>query len=291
MAAMRLSFTWFGTRKTLSSQQKAQAAETFGADGPFLSAGKKLLDTRHPQFKAVTAVRSQASAYFHGASLPFPEPGVRLVRQADLEDLEARMRSFATELTQAVSDLGEAYQDLKLVAREKLGRLYAESDYPSSLVGLFAMSWDFPSVEPPEYLRRLAPQLYREECRRVAARFDEAVRLAESMFVDELSELVSHLAERLAGDADGKPKVFRDSAVENLSEFFQRFKRLSVTSSDELEELVAEAQQAVRGVRPQQLRDSSSLRGQVQSQLVRVQASLDELMVDRPRRNIVRRPK
>jgi hypothetical protein len=99
------------------------------------------------------------------------------------------------------------------------------------------------------------------------------------------------VAARVSGDADGKPKVFRDSAIENLSEFFQRFKRLSITSSEELEELVEEAQSVIRGVRPQQLRDSSSLRGQVQSQLVRVQASLDELMVDRPRRNILRRPK
>ncbi len=52
-AAMRLSFTWFGTRKTLSPEQKAQAAETFGAEGDYLSAGKKLLNTKHPKFKAV----------------------------------------------------------------------------------------------------------------------------------------------------------------------------------------------------------------------------------------------
>jgi len=35
-AAIRLSFTWFGTRKTLTPQQKAQAADTFGAEGEFL---------------------------------------------------------------------------------------------------------------------------------------------------------------------------------------------------------------------------------------------------------------
>jgi hypothetical protein len=33
MAAMRLSFTWFGTRKTLSPEQRARAAESFGAEG------------------------------------------------------------------------------------------------------------------------------------------------------------------------------------------------------------------------------------------------------------------
>ena len=81
MAAVRVSFTWFGARKTLTPQQKAQAAESFGAEGDFLSAGKKLLDTRHPRFKAVTSVRNRTGAYWRAMSLPFPEPGIRLIRQ------------------------------------------------------------------------------------------------------------------------------------------------------------------------------------------------------------------
>jgi len=64
MAAARVSFTWFGTRKTLTPEQKAEAADTFGAEGQFLSAGKKLLDTRHPRFKAVTAVRHATVEYW-----------------------------------------------------------------------------------------------------------------------------------------------------------------------------------------------------------------------------------
>ena len=44
MAAVRVSFRWLGTQKTLSPEQKAQAAETFDAEGQFLSAAKRLLD-------------------------------------------------------------------------------------------------------------------------------------------------------------------------------------------------------------------------------------------------------
>jgi len=291
IAAMRLSFTWFGTRKTLSPDQKAQAAESFGAAGQFLSAGKKLFDTRHPRFKAVTAVRHRATAYFQGASLPYPEPAVRLVPQEDLQEIQRRMAQFEEELQAAVDQLDESFQELKDAARQQLGRLYCDADYPASLARLFAMSWDFPSVEPPDYLRRLSPELYRQECRRVAARFDEAVQLAEQMFLEELGALVSHLSERLAGDADGKPKVFRDSAIENLNDFFQRFGRLNVGSSDELDALVEHALHIVRGVQPQQLRDSSALRHEIHSELARVEQSLDCLMVDRPRRNILRRTK
>src|SRR4029079_18114497 len=104
----------------------------------------------------------------------------------------------------------------------------------------------------------------------------------------ELARLVSHLAERLSGHDDGKPKIFRDSAIGNLSEFFERFRSFNVRSSAELDQLVARAQATVRGVQPQQLRDNPSLREHVASQLAGVQSVLDGLLVDRPRRNILR---
>ncbi len=291
MAAMRLSFTWFGTRKSLSVEQKAQAADTFGAEGNFLSAGKKLIDTRHPQFKAVTAVRGQAIAYWKSISLPFPEAGIRLIRQDDLDGVNANMTSLQQDLANAVDELDDHYHELKRAARNRLGSLYNDNDYPVSLRGLFELNWDFPSVEPPDYLRQLSPELYRQECQRAQARFDEAVQLAEQAFLEELNKLVAHLGERLSGQADGKPKVFRDSAVDNLEEFFDRFRRLNVRSSEQLDELVQRAQQVVRGVEPQQLRDNVSLRQQVASQLSGVQSALDGLLVDRPRRNILRRPR
>ena len=70
----------------------------------------------------------------------------------------------------------------------------------------------------------------------------------------ELQWLTAHLAERLTGLHDGQPKVFRDSAVENLREFFERFRRLTIRSSPELDGLVQQAQQTINGVEPQALR-------------------------------------
>jgi hypothetical protein len=46
--------------------------------------------------------------------------------------------------------------------------------------------------------------------------------------------LVAHLTERLSGDEDGKPKVFRGSAVANLTEFFERLRHLNVGSNEQL---------------------------------------------------------
>ena len=121
------------------------------------------------------------------------------------------------------------------------------------------------------------------------SRFNEAVQLAEQAFIDELARLVEHLSERLSGTDDGKPKVFRDTAVTNLTEFFERFRQLNVRSNADLDALVVNAQRIVQGIEPQRLRDNISLRQHVSSQMAVVQAGLDQILVDRPRRNIQRR--
>ena len=281
---MRLSFSWLGGRT-----QKEQAAESFGAEGQFLSAGKKLIDTKHPSFKAVTSIRNRITSYWRGISLPFPEPGIRLIRQDDVSRVDDRLNQMRSELTDAVHDLDREFADLKLAARQRLGQLFSDRDYPDSLRGLFDVMWDYPSIEPPAYLQQLNPALYEQECQRITSRFNDAVQLAEQAFSEELSKLVSHLAERLNGVDDGKPKVFRDSAVTNLTEFFQRFKHLNIRSNEQLDQLVEQAQCVIRGVNPQSLRESENLRQRVSKQLAGVQSALDGLLVDRPRRRIIRR--
>src|SRR5262249_24341891 len=134
-AAVRVAFTWFGTRKSLSPEQKAEAADAFGAEGNYLSAAKKLLDTKHPALRAVTAGRAQIISYWKGNSLPFPEPGIRLIRQDDVGAFQLQMTTLKADLDAAIQNLNAHFAELKRAARESLARLYDATDYPDSLIG------------------------------------------------------------------------------------------------------------------------------------------------------------
>ncbi len=289
--AVRLQIRWPGVRKTLSEPQRRRAADAFEADLKSLSAAKKLIDTGHPAFRAVSAIRNQAVSYWRGATLPYIEPGVRLIRRSDVQAFDMQLTTAKAELDQAVTQLDLCYGELVQQARVRLGDLFDPSDYPAVLSGLFEISWDYPSTTPPEYLRTVCPQLYEAECQRVQARFDEAVRLAETAFAEELAELVNHLAERLTGEDDGRPKVFRDSAITNMLEFFERFQRLNIRSNEQLDQLVDRARRVVRGVDAQSLRDQQGVRQRVAEGLTRVESTLGDWMTDRPRRAILRRPR
>jgi hypothetical protein len=289
MAAVRLAFTWLGVRKTLAPEQRTTAARAFHADRELLSASKLILDTKNAAYRNVARVRSEASGYWRAETLPFPEAGLRLLPQQKLAAFDSRMAQYRQELQSAASELAAQYDTIKSEAQRRLGTLFNASDYPTTLDGLFDLEVTYPSIEPPAYLVSLHPEVYQAEQARVRERFESAVELAEQAFATELQRLTAHLAERLTGLHDGQPKVFRDSAVENLREFFERFRRLNIRSSPELDMLVEEAQQVITGIEPQQLRDSVRLRQMVARDFEQIQASVGEMLVDRPRRNILRR--
>jgi hypothetical protein len=287
-AAVRVSLHWWGVHRALTAQQKEEFGAATSADARFLTAGKKLIDVRHPAYRRLTSVRTRIGHYWRGVSLPYTEPGVRLIRQSDIESFVHTLEGLRDELTDAEADLSAAYDEIRADARRRLGRLYNPTDYPAEVRGLFGVAWDFPSVEPPSYLLQVAPEVYEEERRRVAARFDEAVRLAEQAFAAEFARLLSHLAARLANGEDGQRQVFRDSVVTNLTEFFTRFGELNVRSSPELDALVQQARQLVAGVTPRGLRDSDSLRQHVAAEMAQVRQRVEGLLTEVPRRRLIR---
>lgn len=285
-AAVKLKHRKLGVRKALSAVQRELAADVFHAERDAISAAKKLLNTKHEAYRKVTGVRRLATDYWRMLTVAYPEPGVRLIRRDRVDEFNLRMNGFREELDTAVAELEAVYEEMRAEARARLGDLFSSDDYPYSLRDEFGLAWEFPPIDPPAYLKALNPALYEAEQARIAARFDEAVRMAEEAFAVELADLVAHLCDRLSGGDDGKPKVFRDTAVENLQGFFQRFGELNIRSNAELDKLVEQAQQAVAGATPELLRKDQTLRQTVQENLAAVREEMDKLMVERPRRLI-----
>ena len=178
-AGVRLTYKTLGVRRTLSKEQLHEAASTFHADDRYLSASKKLINTRDEVFKRVTRAISQARQHWWGSTIPFPVKGIRLINKSRIEDFDRAMTEFRVEMATAVTALDGHFQTLKEEARDRLGDLFNAEEYPATVNGLFDLAWDYPSVEPPDFLRQLNPELYEQERQKVAARFEAAVQMAE----------------------------------------------------------------------------------------------------------------
>jgi hypothetical protein len=105
MAAVKLAFTWLGVRKTLAPEQRTTAARAFHADRELLSASKLILDTKNPAYRAVAAIRSEASSYWRTVTLPFPEAGIRLLPQNSLGLFAQTMQTYRERLQEAARGL------------------------------------------------------------------------------------------------------------------------------------------------------------------------------------------
>lgn len=288
MGAVKVSFRWFGTRRSLNDNQTRQAAANFDADAEQVSAYKKLVDTKHPAWKALTAIKGEVVSYWRGITLPYPIDGVRLMRRDDIAAFEDRMQGFRERLQEAVANLQTEFESIKTRAREHLGSLYDPSDYPTSLEGMFQINWEYPPVEPPRYLLHFNPELYAQEQTRIQQRFEQSIAMAEDAFAEQLQSLVNRLIERLTDSPDGTPKVFQRSTVENFREFYTQFRNLNVRGNTELDALVTQAHNLVSGLDVQDLRNSAHLRENITRQMGEVQTALDNLVSNAPRRRLMR---
>ena len=288
-AAMRVQFTWMGVRKAVSDQHRDEAADEFGAQAKMLSLSKKLIDTKHEAYRACSKIKREITSEFKRVSLPYPETGIRLVPHKKMDDFDEFMQDAQGRLNQASSRLQDRYAELRDKARNDLGRLFNEDDYPDTIENLFAVQWNVENVNPPDYLLELKPGLYERELQRVRSMFNNAVEMAEEAFVSDMAKLVDGLHERLTDNEDGTPKVFGDGCVDKLKDFIGRFRELSVRSNDDLEKLVNECDQLTRGVTADTFRNIPELRQHVAQKLAEVKEAMESDLVVLPRRKIKRR--
>jgi len=119
----KLAFTWLGVRKTLAPEQRTTAARAFHADRELLLAGTLVLDTKNPPYRAVAAVRSEASGYWRTVTLPFPEAGIRLLPQNSLGMFASTMPTCRERLQEAARELAAQYDTIKSEAQRLTAHL------------------------------------------------------------------------------------------------------------------------------------------------------------------------
>jgi hypothetical protein len=249
-----------------------------------VNATKKLVDGK--TLKDVEAIRSEARAWLYAQSLPFPLEGAVFVPVAEVERIHAKLEEYKTSFDAAAEAFCTEYPQLRESARALLGDLYSSSDYPSSVRNKFGLSWQFITLAPPSETQLLSPALVAK----AQADFQDLMAQAGKEAVEALrsrfAACVDHMVDRLSGEEDGKPKIFRDSLVGNLHEFLDSFEALNVCNDKDLAALVAKARGAVKGVSAEDLRKQENVREHVASAMAGITEKLDKMMVERPTRKV-----
>jgi hypothetical protein len=283
--AVRLRINRWGVRKALDDPHNRRAADEFDASADYLSASKKLINTKHPLYRPITAALNKARQYWQGMTVPYPEDGIRLLRADRVSEFEQGLEQIRQELLSALIAFQCEFSEIKWKARQDLGDLYNNEDYPDSVVDLFKINHEYSEVVPASHLMELHPEIYQREQMRIRQRFEEAVAMAESAFLDELNQLVEHCIERLTDvDSSGKSKKFNDSLIGNFREFIDRFSKLDIGSNQALTDVVGKLKNITHCVEPDMLRRHSAFREAFRNHMETVKDNVSAMIIDRPRR-------
>ena len=289
-SAVRLRTKWWGVTRKVDEVTRNTMAESVGARVEEVHAKKYLVNTKHPKYKACTKVRSNVKSFFRDKTNPWPEDGVRLCLRQDIQTITDQVARAQSALDQAVAGLNEVYAEIREERRQSLGTMFREDDYPETLEGLFSVWLEFVNIEPPEYLAGENPRAFEMAQRQSLARLEEAVSLIETSMAEEFKGFLDSMVDRLGLDDQGKPKRFqvqkdgRCPVIDNLKDFFGKFKSMSLGSNEELDELVKQAECVIQGVKPEGIRENRDVRESVREGMKAIGQQLDKMVELKPTR-------
>ena len=278
-----------GLRRQMKPHEvEVRAADAEGDNGKpdqsFIHVGKDIL--RSGVMIELMAIARDLKNRIGSRSLPSPlKRGTYLVPLKNLEviyaDCEATKEKWGAKVGEFVAEYPQRVEE----ARERLGDLFNEANYPEAhrLHESFGLEWQLLEFAMPGE-SKVGQFLYAKESRAAAERVRNAEQEVISALHAGLLDLVEGLAETLKETPDGKRKILRDSRVEKAADFLEHFSSRNVLDDDSLQALAEEAKAVIGGRSADSLRKNDSLREHVQSGMADVATKLKAMAIDRPGR-------
>jgi len=137
-------------------------------------------------------------------ALPFPVPSVHLIPKESLDTVDAQLSDLKTAFQAEVVNFENQYVDARRQAREILGELFDDADYPVDILPRFGFTWRFLAVEVPGKSTLLSPEIYAREKQKFQDMMAETRELAQTALREEFAQVVESLSRRLTAHADAE---------------------------------------------------------------------------------------
>lgn len=269
-----------GNRKKLSSQMVEVEA-----DKAMIHVSKDLLDSA--EYKDVVKKDGEIRRTLSDLALPSPlGSGSYLIAHGLVREAHGTLTRQLAERRALIEVVRQRYPERKAEARIRLNGTYNEADYPSveGYVEAFTMTWQFMSFGVDQALEAISQEIFESEREKFNNQLQDSYQTVIQALRATFKGLIDAMVEKTQTGPDGKHKIFRDTLVTNMTDFFRTFApKNGVVNDEQLETLVGQAQRILEGVEADTLRDNDSIRNYVNAQLTQVQLNLDSLVTTRSR--------
>jgi len=219
-------------------------------------------------------------------ALPFPITSIYLIPKESLGHVDQRLEEFKERFWSKVNDFEDQYDLAREEAKQFLGELFNESDYPEDIATRFNFEWRFLTIDVPGKSNILTPEIYEREKQKFISMMEETKELAMSALREEFGEIVHNLMDRLNGNGNGTMKTFKASMLNKMHEFLDAFGSKNVFNDDQLAELVTQAKSIISGLSPYGLQYNKTIREKITGEMNQLKTAIDGAIEDAPRRKI-----
>ena len=267
-----------------------ERGETEGgdADKRRLSLSKKLLDC--DEVKAINAHFREVAEWLFATGLPsFIRPGMYRIPPGLINTVENKLREFRAQLFNDLVPAAVAvYHARVLESLTALGELGDADDYPSveEFAACWGLGWRWVNLGVPDALKAVDFELWKTERDKEVAEIRQAAEGVRMLLRQTALTLIRELRQRLGQRDDGKKRILRATALDDLMQFVSAFSFRDVTNDGDLDDLVTQIKELARGVDVPKLRTDDELRTRVERESTRLEGHLDRLVSEVPVRRL-----
>ncbi len=210
--------------------------------------------------KAINKAGNAARLEHYRMTMPWDDGGSRLLPVKVYKSYQRTIDEYINQRATARGELVKMYPGYKAEAKESLGDLFNEADYPEigKLESMIVMEYKFSPV--PEAKHFIA-DLSKAEADKIKVDIEKQIEtklnVAVSSLYSRIGTAIRSCLERLEPKDDGSQKVFRDSLIGNLWELIEICPQLNLTQDPDLKKMLAGLKKTLRGIDADSLRTSS----------------------------------
>lgn len=277
---LKVRFGSLGNSKKVAG---ASSVLNTDCDPSLLRLSKTLLESK--ELEAVRKFDTSLRKWLSNTCLPY-DIGLLLLPVGLMKQTRNKLKEHKEQRAVLVEEFIAAYPKLKEDAKAQLGSLFNEAEYPSpaEVRARFGFSYNIISFDVPGKLKSIDPDAYLEEVEKAEAQIQEAATEVTAVMRQACYELVNHLKDRLSPGPDGKPKILKESAINNLKEFLNNFDLRNVTNDKALALEVSKAKALLNGTDAVSLRTSDEFRSKILAGMENVSETLGKMVEMKPGR-------
>jgi hypothetical protein len=231
---------------------------------------KHLLGGDPPELKAAKQAATALRQHHYASTLPWGDGGQRVLPGESFDDYTRTLRRLTDAYKQAAAEFVTAYPARREQAKQALGTLFRESDYPgqAELASAFDVSADFAPVPTAGDFRVELSDEQRAEFEASARR---KLEQAQENLLARLREPVQAMAAKLR---EPDAKRYHETLISGLTEAAGCARALNLTDSPVVAEAATALETLARSTDIETLRKSPEARAQAAAEAERILAAM-----------------